>query len=295
VIHIVKKPMTHKWLGLCAALAFACTPEKPQEKPQAPAAGGSIILATTTSTQDSGLLDVVVPLFTKQTGIEVKVIAVGSGAALKMGASGDADVVLSHAPAAEKKLVDSGDLVEGKLVMHNDFVLVGPPADPAGVKASADLDAAMVAIAKSGGFASRGDDSGTHKKELELWSKAGVDPKTVAHREETGQGMGATLHVADEKGLYTLTDRGTYLAQKKTLAGLAVVSEGAPTLLNVYQVYLVSPEKHAKVKAAPGRSFIAFIVSPDVQKIIGEFKKADYGQSLFVADAGKDLATLGLR
>ncbi len=255
----------------------------------------SIILATTTSTQDSGLLDTLVPQFTRATGIDVKVIAVGSGAALKMGQSGDADVVLSHAPGAEQPLVAAGDLVDGKLVMHNDFVLVGPPADPAAVKKAGDLDAAMTAIAQRGGFASRGDDSGTHKKELELWKHAGVDPKAVPRRTETGQGMGATLHVADERGLYTLTDRGTYLAQKKALTRLAVVSEGAPTLLNVYQVYLVSPTKHPKVKADAGRKFIQFLVAPDTQKAIGEFKKSVYGQPLFVPDAGKPPATVGLR
>jgi len=255
----------------------------------------SIILATTTSTQDSGLLDVLVPQFTKATGIDVKVIAVGSGAALQMGQRGDADVVLSHAPGAERLLVAAGDLVDGKLVMHNDFVLVGPPADPAGVKKVTDLDAAMKAIAQRGGFASRGDDSGTHKKELELWKHAGIDPKAVPRRTETGQGMGATLHVADERGLYTLTDRGTYLAQSKTLTSLAVVSEGAATLLNVYQVYLVSPTRHPKVKAAAGRKFIQFLVAPDTQKTIAEFKKSAYGQPLFVPDAGKLPATVGLK
>lgn len=270
----------------CSLACFAASP--------AHADRASIILATTTSTQDSGLLDVLVPRFTRATGIEVKVIAVGSGAALKMGQSGNADVVLSHAPGAERPLVAAGDLVDGKLVMHNDFILVGPPADPAGVKHAADLDAAVKAIAQRGGFASRGDDSGTHKKELELWRHAGIDPSAVPRRSETGQGMGATLHVADERGLYTLTDRGTYLAQKNTLTNLTVVSQGAPTLLNVYQVYLVSPTKFPRVKASAGRTFIQFLVSPDTQKVIGEFRKAEYGQSLFVPDAGKSPASVGL-
>ena len=246
----------------------------------------SIILATTTSTQDSGLLDVLIPLFTKKTGIEVKVIAVGSGAALQMGAKGDADVVLSHAPAAEQKLVDSGELVEGRLVMHNDFVIVGPPGDPAKVRGAGDLDAVMKAIAAQGGFASRGDDSGTHKKELDLWKKAGVDPQTVAHRVETGQGMGATLNVANEKRLYTLTDRATYLAQRKSLE-LVIISEGAPTLLNVYHVYVVSPAKFPKVKAEPARRLVDFLVAEDTQKLIGQFGQAEYGQPLFTPDAKK--------
>ena len=246
----------------------------------------SIILATTTSTQDSGLLDVLVPRFTKQTGIEVKVIAVGSGAALQMGAKGDADVVLSHAPAAEQRLGDSGALVGGRLVMHNDFVLVGPPEDPAGVKGLTDLGAVMKALATKGGLASRGDDSGTNKKELELWKKAGVDLATVARRVETGQGMGATLNVASEKRLYTLTDRATYLAQRKQLE-LAIVSEGAPSLLNIYHVYLVSPAKFPKVKAEPAQRFVDFLVADETQRLIGEFGQAEYGQPLFTPDAKK--------
>ena len=245
----------------------------------------SIILATTTSTQDSGLLDVLIPLFTKKTGIEVKVIAVGSGAALQMGAKGDADVVLSHAPAAEQKLVDSGELVriagEGQA-----GPFVGPPGDPAKVRGAGDLDAVMKAIAAQGGFASRGDDSGTHKKELDLWKKAGVDPQTVAHRVETGQGMGATLNVANEKRLYTLTDRATYLAQRKSLE-LVIISEGAPTLLNVYHVYVVSPAKFPKVKAEPARRLVDFLVAEDTQKLIGQFGQAEYGQPLFTPDAKK--------
>jgi tungstate transport system substrate-binding protein len=255
----------------------------------------SILLATTTSTQDSGLLDVLVPQFTRATGVDVKVIAVGSGAALKMAQRGDADVVLSHAPDAERLLVAAGDLVDGKLVMHNDFVLVGPPGDPAAVKRAADLDAAMKAIAQRGGFVSRGDDSGTHKKELELWRHAGIEVKAVPRRTETGQGMGATLHVADERGLYTLTDRGTFLAQQKTLTGLVVVAEGAPRLLNVYQVYLVSPTRHPKVKAAAGRKFVQFLLAPETQKTIGEFRKAELGQPLFVPDAGRPPASVGLK
>lgn len=255
---------------------------------------GSIILATTTSTQDSGLLDVLVPRFTTETGVEVKVIAVGSGAALQMAARGDADVVLSHAPSAEAKRVAAGDLVEGRLVMHNDFVLVGPPDDPAGVRGAAGVDAAMRAIAARGGFASRGDESGTHQKELELWKGAGVEVASVPRREETGQGMGATLYVADQKRLYALTDRGTYLALRPRL-GLVVVFAGAPALLNVYQAYLVSPARHAGVEAEAGRRFLAFLVAAETQRLIGGFMKAEYGEPLFVPDAGKDPASLGLR
>lgn len=248
-----------------------------------PAAGGSMLLATTTSTADSGLLDALVPAFTKKSGIEVKVIAVGTGAALRMGAEGNADAVLAHAPDAEKPLVASGDLVEGRRVMHNDFLLVGPMDDPAGVKTTRSLDEALTAIAKGAVFVSRGDDSGTHKMELALWKAAGVDSKQ-AKREETGQGMGATLNVADQKRGYTLVDRGTWLSMKGRLK-LQPVSEGDPRLLNVYSVYVVSPVKHPKVKAAAARAFVEFLVAPETQKAIGEFKKAELGQSLFVPDA----------
>lgn len=254
--------------------------------------GGSMILATTTSTQDSGLLDVLVPIFEKQTGVEVKVIAVGTGAALEMSAKGDADVALTHALTSEKKYVDSGDLVEGQLVMHNDFILVGPKDDPAQVKEAKDLNAAMAAIAPVGPFISRGDNSGTHTKELALWKAAGIDVATVKNREETGQGMGATLNVADQKKGYTLTDRATYLALKKNLA-LEVVFEGAAPLLNIYHVYVVNPEKHAGVKAAQARAFVAFMVAPETQAVIAEFGKAEFGEPLFVPDAGKKVEDLG--
>ncbi len=244
----------------------------------------SIILATTTSTQDSGLLDVLVPRFEKESGIEVKVIAVGTGAALRMASTGDADVVLVHAPDAEKKYVDAGDLIEGRRVMHNDFVIVGPPEDPARLRATKSIADAMRAVAASGIFISRGDDSGTHKQELALWASAGVDPRSMTRREETGQGMGATLNVADQKRAYTLTDRGTYLALRKRL-GLAILFEGDPALLNIYHVHVVSPDKHTNVNAAEARAFSAFLVSPTIQEAIGNFKRQEYGQPLFVADA----------
>lgn len=244
----------------------------------------SIILATTTSTQDSGLLDALVPLFRAQTGIEVKVIAVGSGAALAMAERGDADAVLAHAPAAERKLVDAGHLVDGRRVMHNDFVLVGPPDDPGDVAPATDLAGAMHAIARDGRFVSRGDDSGTHQLEMQLWQRAGIDPASVARREETGQGMAATLHVAQQRGAYTLADRGTLLALRDRLQ-LTIVREGDPELLNVYHAYVVSPEKHLGVKADPARAFVAFLVAPETQHAIGEFRRAELGRSLFVPDA----------
>ena len=244
----------------------------------------AIILATTTSTQDSGLLDVLVPRFEAEHSIEVKVIAVGTGAALRMAATGDADVVLVHAPDAERTYVDSGNLVEGRRVMHNDFVIVGPPEDPAGVrglKAAAD---AFKAIAARGAFISRGDDSGTHKQELALWAAAGVDHRSLAKREETGQGMGATLNVADQKRAYTLTDRGTYLALRQRL-GLTIAFEGDPTLQNIYHVYVVNPAKHKNIRIEGARAFVAFLVSPAIQHVIADFKRQEYGQSLFFPDA----------
>ena len=238
---------------------------KPTATPEPTKIGGSMILATTTSTQDSGLLDVLMPMFQKQTGIDVKVIAVGTGAALQMGAKGDADAVLVHAPTSEKPFVDSGDLIEGKLVMHNDFILVGPSSDPAKIKGLKDLNAAMTAIAATGPFISRGDASGTNTAELALWKAANLDIKNVKGREETGQGMLATLNVADQKNAYTLSDRATYLANKKNLK-LEILFEGPKALLNIYHVYVVNPAKHPGVKLAQARAFVSFMVAPETQR-----------------------------
>jgi tungstate transport system substrate-binding protein len=267
-------------LRLSAALAIGlllCVVARAQTKP-------SIILATTTSTQDSGLLDVLVPRFERERGIEVKVIAVGTGAALRMAGTGDADVVLVHAPEAEQRYVAAGDLIDGRLVMHNDFVIVGPPDDPARVKQAKTVVDAMRAIANRAGFVSRGDQSGTHAQELALWAAARIESSSVKRREETGQGMGATLNIADQKRAYTLTDRGTFLSLRKRL-GLVVVFQGDPTLRNVYHVYAVNPSKHAKVRRAEALAFIDFLVSPPVQQTIGAFKRDVYGESLFFPDA----------
>ncbi len=275
-----------------ATTAASTEAPKPTATPEPTKIGGSMILATTTSTQDSGLLDVLVPMFQKQTGIDVKVIAVGTGAALQMGAKGDADAVLVHAPTSERKFVDAGDIVEGKLVMHNDFIIVGPSSDPAKIKGLKDLTAVMTAIAATGPFISRGDNSGTNTAELALWKAAKIDTKNVKGREETGQGMLATLNVADQKNGYTLTDRATYLANKKNLK-LQILVEGPKLLLNIYHVYVVNPAKHPGVKLAQARAFVNFMVAPETQKTIADFKKADYGQSLFIADAGKSEDSLG--
>lgn len=268
------------WPGFLGIFLGATTASLPARA----GAAASMILATTTSTQDSGLLDGLVPRFEKESRLEVKVIAVGTGAALRMASSGDADAVLVHAPEAEAKYVQAGDLIEGRRVMHNDFVIVGPPDDPAGIRGRKTITDAMRTIAGRGAFISRGDDSGTHKQELALWASAGVDPHAVERREETGQGMGATLNVADQKRAYALTDRGTYLSLRTRL-DLAVLYEGDPSLENIYHVYVVNPEKHTRVNASAARAFVTFMVSPAVQRAIGDFKRQEYGQPLFFPDA----------
>jgi len=278
--------------GGSSSPAATGTPGQPSPSPEPTKVGGSMILATTTSTQDSGLLDVLIPLFQKQTGIDVKVIAVGTGAAIQMGVQGNADAVLVHAPTSEKPAVDSGDLIDGKLVMHNDFIVVGPAADPAKIKGMTDLNAVMTAIAATGPFISRGDASGTNTAELVLWKAANIDIKNVKGREETGQGMIATLNVADQKNAYTLTDRATYLANKQSLK-LQILVEGPIQLLNIYHVYEVNPAKHPGVKDVQARAFVDFMVAPATQQTIGDFKKADYGQQLFIADAGKSEDQVG--
>jgi tungstate transport system substrate-binding protein len=243
-----------------------------------------IILATTTSTQDSGLLDSLLPMFTRETGIDVKPIAVGTGAALEMARRGDADAVLVHAPEAEQEYVASGDITAGRRIMYNDFLIVGPASDPAHVKGSTDAAAAMKAIAAGGSFVSRGDGSGTEKKELELWQAAGVAPTSLTRREETGQGMGATLLVADQRQTYTLTDRGTWLAFREKLTLVPLV-EGDPRLRNIYHAYIVNPGRHPTARRAEATRFVRYLVEPEVQAWIGRFGTAKYGQALFVPDA----------
>lgn len=254
----------------------------------------NVILATTTSTQDSGLLDVLIPEFEKETGYKVKTIAVGTGAALAMGEKGEADVLLVHAPADEKKLVDSGVGINYKLVMHNDFIIIGPENDPAKIKGTKTAAEAFKKIYNSKSiFVSRGDNSGTHKAELKIWKAAGLTPKKgTAYYQETGQGMGQTLMVAQQKSGYTLTDRATYLAQKKNLK-LAILVEGEKSLLNIYHVMNVNPDKFPKVNAKGGKAFVDFMVAPATQKLIADFGVDKYAQQLFYADAGKSEEQLG--
>ncbi|MEW6726622.1 MAG: substrate-binding domain-containing protein [Bacillota bacterium] len=258
-------------------------PQEPKEK--------DIILATTTSTVDSGLLDILVPDFEQKTGYNVKVIAVGTGAALEMGEKGEADVLLVHAPSSEKPLVDAGIVTNYQLVMHNDFIVVGPKDDPAGVKKAASIEDAFKAVAaKKAIFVSRGDDSGTHKKEVSIWKTAGIEPSGSWYQ-KSGTGMGATLNIASEKQGYTLTDRATYLAQKEKL-NLDIMREGDAALLNIYHVMQVNSQKFEKVNAEGAKAFVEYMINPETQKKIGEFGVDKYGQPLFIPDAGKTMDEL---
>lgn len=245
-----------------------------------------VILATTTSTQDSGLLDVLVPLFEKQTGYRIKTIAVGTGEALAMGRRGDADVVLAHAPELEKQSIEGGFTIHRRLVMHNDFLIVGPDTDPAGIHGTRDAAAALTKIAQTEAtFVSRGDNSGTHFLEKKLWAKSGIEPSGSWYL-ESGQGMGATLMVASEKEAYTLTDRGTFLAFKGKI-GLRAAVEGDPVLLNLYSVMEVNPERFERANHAGAKAFSDFLLSEKAQKIMEKFGVDKYGEPLFFPDGGK--------
>ena len=261
-------------------------------------AGGSqtrdLLLVSTTSTQDSGLLDVLLPAFTAQTGYNVQLVAVGSGQALKIGEQGNADVILLHSPDAEKEFVANGFGIDRRLVMHNDFVIVGPPSDPAALRTQPTLDSVFKAIfASTSTFVSRGDESGTHVKELTLWKNAGLDPAGQAWYLETGQGQGATLSIASEKSGYALTDRGTFLAYKNNV-DLEILFEGDPALLNVYHVITVNQTKWPKANYEGALAFAKFMTDPATQEVIGQFGKDKFGQPLFFPDADKTDADLGL-
>jgi len=244
-----------------------------------------LILATTTSTQDSGLLDVLVPMFEDQYDYKVKTIAVGSGQALELGAKGEADVILAHSPKAEEDFMAAGNGESREAVMHNDFIIVGPTDDPAGIAYAGSAAEAMALIAEAEApFISRGDESGTHSKELSLWAAAELEPTGNGWYQETGQSMGATLNVASEKQGYTLTDRGTFLAQKEHL-NLVVLSEGDKALFNNYHLIVVNPDAHDKVNAEAARDFASFILSAETQDVIRNFGVDTYGEPLFIPDA----------
>ena len=274
------------WWVLLSALFLTMLPAS------ASAQRSPVILSTTTSTQDSGLLDVLVPLFEQKTGYTVKTIAVGTGQALALAARGEADVVLAHAPSLEKKYVADGKMLDRRLVMHNDFVIIGPADDPAKIKGMKKAADAMKAIASTGSrFVSRGDNSGTHVLEKSLWKLAGVEPQGAWYI-EAGQGMGATLGIADDRKAYTLTDRGTYLAFQKRVR-LPILVEGDTPLLNIYSVMRVNPSNGPRINSAGGAAFAEFVLSPETQAVIKTFGVEKYGQPLFVPVAGANEAEIG--
>jgi tungstate transport system substrate-binding protein len=251
-------------------------------------AGKTLMMATTTSTANTGLLDeLIVPQYLKDTGVEIKFVAVGTGKALKMAEGCDVDVVLVHAPAAEQKYVDSGVLIDRTELMYNDFVIIGPASDPAGVKGMSVTDALKAIAAKQDVFASRGDNSGTHKKELSLWKSAGLPiPEKDAWYVQTGQGMIATINIAAEKNGYTMTDRGTFIKYADTKGGnppLVVLVEGDKVLFNQYSALAVNPEHCKDAQYELAKQYIAWMASPAVQKAIGDFKLL--GKPLFTPNA----------
>ena len=258
----------------------------------------SVILSTTTSTQDSGLLGVLVPLFEKQTGYSVKTVSVGTGQALALAAKGDADVALVHAPSLEKQYVAEGKLLNRRLVMYNDFVIIGPKEDPAKVRSSKSASGALKAIEQAKvSFVSRGDNSGTHILEKSLWKAAGIEPKGSWYI-EAGQGMGATLGIANERNAYTVTDRGTYLALRNGVSplrnrvSLRILIEGDRALLNIYSVVEVNPANGPRINSVGGKAFADFMVAPETQNVIRNFGKK-FGQSEFIPVAGKKEDDLG--
>jgi tungstate transport system substrate-binding protein len=260
-------------------------------------ANPNLILATTTSVNDSGLLDVLIPLFEQQTGFTVQVVAVGSGAAMTMGQEGNADVLFVHSPTAEKQFMADGWGKDRVLVAHNNFIIVGPASDPAAIKGlSSPVDAFKAIAAASATFVARADKSGTSTKELAIWKSAEIDPATTkpAWYIETGQGMGASLTIASEKGAYTLTDRGTFLANKANLQ-LEILVEGDPSLLNVYHVITVNPDKWPKVNYDGAMAFLNFMIGPTAKDVMSTFGVDKYGIPLFNWDGDKTDADLGLK
>ena len=275
-------------LNACAAATPAATANPAPANP-------ILILATTTSTQDSGLLDVLIPLFETESGYTVQTVAVGSGQAMQMGQEGNADVLLVHSPSAEKTFMSDGWGKDRALVMHNDFIIVGPADDPAKIKDLSAVDAFKAIAAVEATFVARADKSGTSTKELGIWTKAELDPATqkLAWYIETGQGMGASLTIASEKSGYTLTDRATYLANKSNLQ-LEILVQGDNSLLNVYHVITVNAEKWPKVNYEGAIKFLKFMTENSTQEVIGQFGVDKYAQQLFIPDADKTDADLGL-
>ena len=273
-------------LSLLMSLAISSGAQRAESKEKI------VVLSTTTSTQDSGLLDVLLPLFEKETGYSVKAIAVGTGQALVLAARGEADVTLVHAPGLEKKYVAEGKLLNRRLVMYNDFVIVGPKEDVAKIKSARTAVAAFKLIEQAkASFASRGDNSGTHNLEKSLWKQAGVEPKGAWYI-ESGQGMGPTLIIANERNAYTLTDRGTYLTFRKRVP-LPILFEKDRLLLNIYSVIEVNSGNGPRVNAIGGKAFADFLVSSRIQAVIGSFGIKTFGQPLFMPIAGRPEEEIG--
>ncbi len=266
----------------------AATEAPAEEAPTEAAAAGdasSIILATTTSTQDSGLLDAILPVFEEETGITVEVVAVGTGQALQIGQDGNADVLLVHARALEDEFMAAGHGSRREDVMYNDFVILGPADDPAGIRGMTDASEAFAAIAAAEApFVSRGDDSGTHTKELSVWAEAGIEPAGDWYN-AAGQGMGAVLTIADQEQAYTLSDRATYLARTLEGTDLEIMVEGDPILFNPYGVIAVNPDKGAHIKAEQAQQFIDWLISVEAQELIAQFGVEQFGQPLFTPDS----------
>ncbi len=296
-----RRPLPVVVAGLLALVMGACSgsaapsgspgPTVPPTTAPTPAGPPDIILATTTSTQDSGLLDVLVPAFEAASGYTVKTVAVGSGAALMLGTEGNADVLLVHSPAAEQTFMDAGSGVDRRLVMHNTFLVVGPGADSAGIRGMTNTADAFGKIAVAGAaFVSRGDGSGTEAKELGYWKALGITPDPAWYI-QSGQGMAATLQIASEKRGYTLVDIATWAATRAQL-DLEAMVDNDPSLLNIYHVIRVNPDLWPSVNAAGAMAFSEYVLSPEGQAIIGAFGQDTFGMQLFVPDAGKSESSL---
>ncbi len=275
-------------LVFIVALMMVACGGNPEEPPVEEAGSGdsqSLILATTTSTEDSGLLTFILPGFEEEVDATVEVVAVGTGQALQLGEDGNADVLLVHARAREDAFMDAGHGTRREDVMYNDFVIVGPAADPAGISGTADAAAAFAAIAGAEvPFVSRGDDSGTHTKEKAIWAESGIEPAGDWYN-SAGQGMGAVLTIADEEGAYTLSDRATYLARTLEGTELEILVEGDPILFNPYGVIAVNPEKGDYIKADLANQFIDWLISVPTQEMIGQFGIEEFGSPLFTPDS----------
>lgn len=284
-----KSAKWHKSLSILSILFFhiflahdACLKEA-QKNPRA--SSQEIILATTTSLYDSGLLDVLCAEFSRSYTYRIKMIAVGTGEALRMGKEGNADLLIAHSPPDEEEFMTQGWGKDRRKFLRNDFILLGPPSDPARIKGLSIVEAFQAIYLKKALFLSRADNSGTHRKEEELWIKTGLNPQGSWYL-ESGQGMGESLMIASEKAAYVLSDRATYLALKKRL-GLKILVEGQEELLNIYHVITVNPAQHPGINYQGAKSFMNFLISERIQNLIGEFGKAEFEKPVFIPEAGK--------